>query len=180
MDSSSSDDKKFLFQENISKNKLGGIKAKKHSNFKKLNYFKKLNQLNYLVFFILIFLLQSGLGNPIKKREANYKFYSNEITIKIKGKGVQRILNAEYEKCPTFIYLNGGTTNILGTDCHLVNIPEENDELNTLKLIWNEKATTCHNMFAGMSDNLIEVDLSKFDTSSVVTMHGMFWHCHSV
>ena len=180
MDSSSTNNEDFLFQENISKNKLKGINAKKHSNFKKINYFKKLDQIKYLVFFILIFLLQSGLNNPIKKREANYKFYSNEITIKIKGKGEQRILNAGYKNCPNFIYLNGGTTNILGTDCHLVNIPEENDELNTLKLIWNEKATTCYNMFFKMADNLIEVDLSKFDTSSVVSMEAMFQDCHSI
>ena len=36
----------------MSKNKLKGIKAKKHSNFKKINYFKKLEQLKYLVFFM--------------------------------------------------------------------------------------------------------------------------------
>ena len=161
------DGRGFLFLEYIKRNKLIGIKSKRF----------KISKHMIFSLFIFIFLLQVDLNKSIC---CFRQYNSNEITIKIKGTGPQYVLNAEYEKCPNFIYLNDEPTNILGTDCHVVNMPEENDELNTIKLIWNEKATTCYNMFSHMADNLIEVDLSKFDTSSVVTMHGMFWHCHSV
>ena len=174
MESLNSDNnKRFILFEHFKRNKLKRINPKKTNVYKYMIY----------TFFIFIFFLQIDLNKSIQEKKINYyfkKFNSNEITLKIKGKGEQRILNAEYKKCPNFIYLNNGTTNILGTDCHLVNIPEENDEINIIKLIWSEQVDTFYSMFSNLEDNLIEVDLSNFDSSNVTNMFGMFFNCYSL
>ena len=104
------------------------------------------------------------------------QLHSNQITIKIQGTGTQSILYEEYYLCPDEVYLNDDSTNIVGSDCHLVNIPSTNTEINTLKLIWNTVATSLYRIFEEM-ENLLEVDMSSYDTSSVNDMHQMFYGC---
>lgn len=49
----------------------------------------------------------------------------------------------------------------------------------TIKMIWNSAPTNCSQMFFCLS-NLLEVDLSNYDTSQVVDMNQMFYGCSSL
>ena len=79
---------------------------------------------------------------PIKRKESFYKFiqsYSNEITIKIEGKGQQIITSSIYNLCPDHIYLDND--DLKGEDCHIVDIPDSANEINTLRLVWDTETT---------------------------------------
>ena len=106
-------------------------------------------------------------------KEINFQINS-EIIIKIKGKGYQSILNEEFI-CPDFIFINDRVDNILNnSDCRKIYISsEENSEINTVKLVWNSKLQHTISMFKELS-NIIEVDLSNFDSSEVIIMDYMF------
>ena len=166
-------DKDFLeLQKTDKKNRINSKDRKKRKTYDFLVYY----------FLLLIALIPLVLNSSIKTKDINYclgKSYSNEITIKIQGTGEQKILNASYYLCPDYVYLNGDTTNVVGTDCHFVNIPTENENINTLKLIWNNIATSLYDIFDGIT-NLLYADFSRYDTSSVNDMHQMFLDCHSL
>ena len=118
----------------ISKNELKLIKQNHRKNYSSLFHY-----------FLLIFVLIPLVFNlPIKTKDIGHnlsQLYLYQITIKIKGKGEQRIINEKYDLCPDIVYLNNGGTNIVGSDCLLVNIPSSNADINTLKLIWNTETT---------------------------------------
>ena len=99
---------------------------------------------------------------------------NSEITIKINTLGNQSIVNSAYYQCPNEIYLNG------------IKIDDENictinltNETNIIKMIWYNKFKTCSHMFSGL-DKIVEIDLSKFDTSSFTYMDYMFYGCTSL
>ena len=142
-------------------------------------------ELSPLFFFLLIFLslMQVGLSIPFKRNE--YAFLRmiqsqlNEITIKIEGTGEQQILGGNYSFCPNSITLNGNPVTINSANCSLINIPTGGSETNTVKMTWNDKLYSLHGMFENLT-NIVEVDLSKFDSSLVQHMTQMFWNCISL
>ena len=97
----------------------------------------------------------------------------SEIMIKIKGNGTQKILNSGFNKCPDAVYLNG---NLLGEGICTVNL--ENEE-NIINMKWVENIDSCEKMFSSLP-NIIEIDLSKFDTSLVTSMNSIFSGCTSL
>ena len=50
---------------------------------------------------------------------------------------------------------------------------------NMLKIKWKNNLKSCRFMFLSMS-NIVEIDLSNFDTSSVTDMSYMFYYCFSL
>ena len=142
-------------------------------------------ELSPLFYFILIFLplVQLGLSAPLIRNEyvplRMIQSLSNEITIKIEGTGEQLILSTNYSFCPNSIALNGNPVTINSVNCSLINIPTGGSETNTVKMTWDDKLYSLHSMFENLT-NLVEVDLSKFDSSSVKHMTQMFWNCVSL
>ena len=108
----------------------------------------------------------------------------SEITIKVKGTGDQTIISASKPYClsdgtcntfdyiPNEIYINNELQNY--QDFKVYGLTEE---INIIKLVFYDTITNCISMF-NLLDNIIEVDLSKFDTSSVTNMYRMFCRCH--
>ena len=96
----------------------------------------------------------------------------NNISIKIKGNGYQYIFNSD-KFPPDLVYLNGELTTLDAYNG--INIETEEEE-NIVRLIWNNKVTSCENFFSLLT-NIIEVDLSEFDFSEVTSMNGMFSSC---
>ena len=90
---------------------------------------------------------------------------NNEITIKIRGNGDQKILSDNFEnELPDDIIING---NIESYTNNVINLVEE---YNNVTLRWNEnQLTNCKNMFRGLT-NIIEFNFSKFDCSKIIDM----------
>ena len=99
-----------------------------------------------------------------------------EITIKIK-EGEQKILNDRFNFFPDEIILNEKDITQTYKDSGNVIIIEGKN--NTIHLRWNIKLFSCANMFEEL-DNIISIDLSKFDFSLVNSMAGFCFRCFSL
>ena len=166
------DIKSNIIKQNKSKYKQKILYIKKIESMMKLmkikNYFTKtfINLIFWnLIIFNFIFPITSQIQNILGL---------SEITLKIIGKGYQNILNKDFPFIPDNIYLNGNSTTLIDNQIEL-----KNSE-NIIKLSWsNNQIVSCENMFANLT-NIIEIDLSKFDTSSVTNMESMFSNCSSL
>ena len=74
---------------------------------------------------------------------------------------------------PDAIYVNG---QYIGSNIDTITIDDIEDEIN---LEWESKLTTCKYMFSELS-NIIEIDLSNFDSSDSTDMQYMFYKCTSL
>ena len=119
---------------------------------------------------ILIFPLISKNQREIYR--SNKINLSNEIKIKIIGIGPQNILNQEYLEKPKQILVNGTPADI-DIENKISNLL--NGE-NTIIMKWDNKLIDCKSMFQNLT-NIIEVDLTNFDSSEVTTMEKMFYLC---
>ena len=124
-------------------------------------------------YFLVLFLslIHPNLSLSLTRKECSHL---NEITIKINGLEDQYILNNDFYYCPETIYLNGNSVSAVETNCKIINIQSGGESTNEVKLVWNEKLVSLAGIFSGLA-NLIEVDLSNFDSSSVIDMANMFF-----
>ena len=99
-----------------------------------------------------------------------YKF--SNITLKIRGPGYQNILSSYFStnNYPDIIYINGKQNLTITNNYYF------NDINNSVNLIWNDSIDNCYYMFYDCS-NIIEIDVSHFDTSKVTNMGYMFFAC---
>ena len=124
--------------------------------------------------FILIYF-PSVLSNKNKLRNILNTY---RITMKIKGEentSVSFFKKKNGNPEPDKIIINGVDK---GSGFYSYIFTEE---INFVELIWNtdEKFKTCNALFSDLS-NILEIDLSEFDTSSVSTMLKMFYNCESL
>ena len=121
---------------------------------------------NFILINLIHFIFPEDLINEIEGR--------NYITIKIKGNNLQQIIGStDY---PDLIYVNGNITEI--KDFGKIDIGDSK-EINEAILIWNNKLDSCDSLFKS-SINIIEIDLSNFDTSIVTSMARMFDDCKNL
>ena len=142
---------------------------------------KILSNINIIVGNFIIFLKIFFFINLLT--EINTKIQYSEITIKIKGKGTQKILNnyddswcgsKSFNSIPNQIYINNELQNYTGyTVYNLVN------EINYITIKWNYSITNCNSMFYKLS-NIEYIDFSKFNSSEVEDMVCMFYNCSSL
>ena len=100
----------------------------------------------------------------------------NQISIKIIGKGKQKILSDYYNgKLPYKIIINENIYNIYYdiTNNSVYNLSQQE---NNITMIWNGTLTNINSMFLELS-NLKEIDFSKFNSSNIVDMEYLFGHC---
>ena len=149
----------------------------KQKNLKtmKIN-FKNKNKINMIMLNIFIIILSLPLyamqENKHIKRKLNFE---NEITIKIAGTGKQFIVYEWGPATPSEIYLNG---EIQASGVKFIDVGEDNDE-NIITMKFNSPLTNVDKLFFYLS-NIKEIDLSKFDSSSITSMGGMFRGCSSL
>ena len=102
--------------------------------------------------------------------------FSN-ITLKIKGTGNKNVFSniSDFTKdyYPNFVYINGNKQETVNHSYYL------NQTDNVIELIWNNTIDNCKNIFSRCSD-IIEIDLSDFDTSECTFMFDMFSYCPSI
>ena len=122
--------------------------------------------------FILIILIIPIISQNMKL-DSNRLLQSEiyEITIKFNGIGNQEILYNCFNTMPDKIYSSNGDE--IERNENKINI-EDNELYYTLK--WENYLTDCSFLFCNLS-NIIEVDLSRFNPSHVLTMKEMFSGC---
>ena len=98
---------------------------------------------------------------------------SSEINLIISSKGNQPILNNIFHNEPTSVKINNILNDSCKRECFFQN------DLNNVTLIFDYEITTTANMFAGLT-NIIEVDLSNFNSSKVTNMNSMFKGCSNL
>ena len=132
------------------------------------NYINKKfeNIYSIIVFIISFFFIHLSYENKCINRKLDL---NNEITMTIKGTGVQYIIGEDSEIIPSEIYVNGEKQNTTGKAVNLV------EEENTIILKWDSPVTDCNSLFSCL--NITKIDLSKFDSSSITNLFGMFLRC---
>ena len=105
-------------------------------------------------------------------------FNFSTITLKIRGIGPKNIfceenLYFEEDYYPDEVYINGIRQNIVNYSYYFDQVE------NYVDLIWNNSITTLSNIFYRCPD-IIEIDLSKFDSSNVTDLNYMFYGYSSV
>ena len=146
-------------------------------------HYKYGNTKNSLLYFslILLVLIPIGLNIPISKKDnlgLILNSHSNEITLKISGTSDQFIVNENFSPCPIALYLNNVQKDLDTANCRKFNIPDGSTP-NTIQIVFDISITSFEGMFADLT-NLVEVDLSKFDSSSINLMRSMFSGCSSL
>ena len=158
--------KKEKLKNNIDKSKI---------NKNKINYNHK-NGINILliIYFIIIFLpisISQGPGfdemgnNENWGNNEEYSSDSNNIvSLVIKGR-TDRILPYDFQT-PEKVLING----------MIQELSTQNENENTIKIIWKTPLTSCKNMFTKLT-KIISIDFSNLDTSNVEDMSSMFQGC---
>ena len=133
---------------------------------------KKINSdINFLISLMFLFILLS-FPNLLFSQKVDSTEYKNEITLIIEGKGTQKILGESILVEPSQVIINGFTKQKIGYS----NTYGLDNITNVVTIKWDTPLTTCNNMFFNF-DNIISIDLSKFDSSKVSDMSLMFYDC---
>ena len=119
---------------------------------------------------ISVFSFFSFLKGDLRYLSNNF----SEITLIINTNGTKNILSSSFNKEPLDVLVNGiSKIDSCKKQCELI------DDYNNVTLIFEEQIESCENMFKDLND-IIEIDLSKFDFSKVSNMHGMFNGCSNL
>ena len=129
----------------------------------------------YYIFRTLSFLLKISLVNLISiKNTRNLNNYISEIHLVIKGNGTQNILYNNFNTNPSEVIVNGiSKGNTCQKTCDL------DEDINNVTIKFEEQIISCYHMFYQL-ENIIEIDLSNFDTSKVNNMKRMFGECKNL
>ena len=176
--------KNILFKYSLKKDlyynsRLNITKKKEIMKTKKKIFSETFRKQNFLLIKIILiynlFYQIASKRNKIytKKRLSDFSSL-NEIFIKINGSGTQKILNSDYIYKPSQVYVQGNSTSYLVDDYNRIAGLQNNE--NTIIMKWDDKLQNCSYMFSGLN-NIIEVDLSKFDISEVRITKFMFSDC---
>ena len=132
---------------------------KKLLNFISLNKsFPSINlDIKYGLFFIFFISLFELIRN-------------SEIKLRIQGGGEINLLNRSFFFDPSDVIVNGESKPLCRKTCLF------NNDINNATIKFDDQINICENMFYGM-ENIIEIDLSNFDASNVISMHRMFSDC---
>ena len=123
----------------------------------------EIKKYNYIINLIIlnIFVINSISGND----------YVSEIHLVIKGSGIQNIVSVDYGgTLPNEVIADGVNLNGCTKNCNL------DKEINNVILKFYGPIDHCFYLF-NHCYNIIEVDLSYFDSSGVTTMFCMFQAC---
>ena len=143
---------------------------KEKNSHKKIIFNQDISNHFFIIFLIIIFYGSSLAKNlEIKK----LLILDNEISLKIIGSGNKVILNDNIAT-PTQVYLNNYPQTITSNNLYYLNA-----DTNNIRILWDSPLTDCNSMFCDLLD-IIDIDLSKFDSSKVTSMNGMFSNCKSL
>ena len=148
------------------------------NNIKKryMKYNKNKFYIIYIFYFYYFIIMEMFSSQFIKCYFRKIELSSYYINLKIKSTGNINILSRLYSGGnPDIITINNENYTMANKDT-FNNF--ENNIIN-ITLIWNNSITSTSGMFSGC-DDIIEMDLSHFDTSNVIDMRYMFRGCSSL
>ena len=147
---------------------------------KKYNFYFQKRKKEIIILIILslnIFFPKFILNKKIENiRQLNLPW---EISLKIKGTGQQNILSDQanngksFVNAPSEILVNGNIQTPTGYKVDLT------EEINYITIKWYNSFSNCNLMFFNL-ENILEIDLSNFDSSQVTCMLKMFQGCTSL
>ena len=174
---------KIKFESSVDyKEKIKKIVLPKFNSFKIINKnnINSFINLNKQIFLLLKYFILIIIFFPVFSESYRYTF--SEITIKIRGKGIQTIFRNRDCSMPDEIF-DIKNNKVLDNNCknnndEFCNINAgENESL--IRIKWDNKPNSiCRELFMGLT-NIIEVDLSKFDVS-LISMGNLFKNCTSL
>ena len=95
----------------------------------------------FILYINIILLLKVILVNLTKiKYLSNFNSYINEINLVIKGDENQYLLNSEFTKEPSSVFINGNQSNLCSKSCSLTM------DTNNITLKFSELLTSCENI----------------------------------
>ena len=163
----------FKFNNNINAKNSNTIylKSKSLLMYQSKLFFKLITYFHLIKLYIIIFMNRLSISFEFNKR--NFLLKTSEVILKIKDTGYIQILSAEFfqkhNKCS--IYINDNLQTTTKYDLTL-----QESGINTVRIIWNIKINSTDSMFAECN-KIVEINLSKFDTTCVTTMNKMFYNC---
>ena len=166
-------DKKTIDNENNQKTEKQIKKRNNYLNNKRVD--EKRIAITLINFIILIIIYQ--IKSNMHFNFFHFQYYS-KITLKVKGIGVSSIIGNHVNNNFSAIhylkevYINGQKQNI---DIKY----DFNQTENIVEMIWDDNLNNCSGIFCACS-NIIEIDLSQFNSSQVTNMRGMFDSCFSL
>ena len=135
-------------------------KFKGKREIKILNIQRRINTALLIIFIILELIPIINFHNILNLKDSY-------ITLKILGQGSKKVFN---DNSPDEIYIYGNKKTT-ATNTYPLNSE------NITKLVWTRQLTSCYSMFESCED-IIEMNLTFFDTSHVTRMVYMFRNCH--
>ena len=150
------------------------VKKNKDININQISQNKKYSQLiikKELIFLIFIlFFYNSFSKNTFHLRKINFM---QEIVLTISDEvGNVKILNENFSPLPNEIYVGGVKKDEVSISLNL-------NGQNTVKLCYESMPTSLKGMFKDLNQ-IKEIDLSNFDTTSVQDMSYMFCNCQDL
>ena len=140
-----------------------------------------IRDINYIPVLIIKFLLIINLYTKIYTNIIKFNF--SKISLKIKGTGEIAILgnitdilyeiNFQGISYLKRVYINGIEQDKIEYKYNF------NQTINLVELIWDDNLNNCDNMFLGCQE-IIEINLSSFNTSNVTSINQMFFDCTSL
>ena len=129
------------------------------------------SRFSFIIFYLIIVFLNINLSHNIVIRKLNS---NNNITLRINSKGDQRIISDKFTNYPETIIINELVQDYGGNITY--NLTEE---INNITIIWNNTISSCKSMFEDLS-NIIEIDLTNFDSLMINDASNMFKGCSSL
>ena len=139
-------------------------------------FHKQFCGIKIIIYYLIIFFLPIiSLSGKTSSELRTLNLYQ-EITIKVR-EGEQKIINDNFIPFPDQIILNEKDITQYYINNGKVLIIQGNN--NKINLIWNNLLLSCKSMFEQL-DNIISIDLSKFNLSTILNMASMFFKCYSL
>ena len=135
------------------------------------NFRNKFTLCIYTYFLIILYLVKSK-----ENRNLISKYSIINITINTPGKhkiiGSRECTGTQYI-IPNKIFINGIENETIASEYDL------SEEINNISLYWDKEINSTACLFYKCL-NITEIDLSDFNSSELLFIHGMFWHCRAL
>ena len=133
--------------------------------------------MEYIFLFNLLLLIISNNHSKCDLDKEKYfiSMRNEEILLKIKGDGTQKVLSDTFSGSANEIYKGEES---LATNSKQIDLGT-NSGIVEIRLVFNQKLKSCNWMFYYIR-NALYIDLSSFDTSEVTDFGYMFYGCNSL